>query len=48
MEIHHINGYKNKHLMQIEFQNLKKSTLPIKQIMLDYHFKTFSQFYNLL
>ena len=23
---------------------LKKSTLPIKQIMLDYHFKTFSHF----
>ena len=28
---------------EIEFK-LKKSTLPIKQIMLDYHFKTFSHF----
>ena len=28
---------------EIEFK-LKESTLPIKQIMLDYHFKTFSHF----
>ena len=52
MEIHHINGYKNKHLnflgrrQEIEFK-LKKY-LPIKQIMLDYHFKTFSHFTTFL